>query len=532
MDRRLIQTAVFGRPDSDEPALCPETVEELEVFRRDHTGETIWCGTMFEGGCGRQLMTRSCTDKICHFAHYRSADTSHTCGRKDRGRDSADHLFAKAHLKSWLRTQGIAAELTLPEPMGSGVMVCLADGRALLLHLDRNQPVAWDSGTWETILGPGVRDSGALTRRGYLHRVRFDDRPGGGRNMQFGTEIYGRGTDSWENLEDIALTADGLVSKTVPTVAPALATVQQPVNTSVEREIVTIAPRTAHNPRRADPVQEVLRHLDIEHGSPRNIRASAVAIRHLLESETSLAPDDTNRLRFALRRCERRLEEHAQLWQEVVQQLKEDPTEELYHKAIGLMKDNPDAAQEDKEVVAALTTRMQQAQTERQAAEIRARQELREAAQRQREIRRRTLEQARAEEAAVAERTSAEAKERALHQERVEKARKLAPAVRGALKKAAREARTTTWPELQRKTGMRQLGQLNHKDKLEVLVLVETDTAPEEPLWSTLLAAADDSASLRLYRDISQLLHRPLPPGDADLVKQIAAARGQLHRQR
>ncbi|MBF6048001.1 hypothetical protein GO001_22750 [Streptomyces sp. NRRL B-1677] len=494
MDRRLIQTAVFGSPDSDEPALCPETVEELEVFRREHAGDTIWCGTKFEGGCGRQLMTRSYTDKICHFAHYRSDGTSYTCGRKDRGKDSADHLFAKAHLASWLRTQGIAAEFTFPEPMGSAVMVCLADGRTLLVHLDRNQPVTWDPNTWETILGPGVRDPYALTQRGYLHRVRFDDRPGGGRTMQFGTEIYGRGTDRWDSLDDIALTSDGLVSKTVPTVVRAPATAQQSVSTSTEREIVTIIPHTAHNPRRADPVQEVLRHLDIDHGSPRDIRASATAIQRLLES--NLAPDDANRLRFALRRCERRLEEHAQLRRKVVQQLKENPTEALYYEAVGLMKNDPDVSQEQKDVVDALTARMQQARVEKRAAEKRARAERREAQEREREVRRRALEREWAEKATAVERALAEARERAVQQARVEKVEKLAPAVRGALKKAARESRTTTWPELQEKTGMRQLGRLDHRDKVELLALVEADTAPEEPLWSTLLAAADDSASL------------------------------------
>jgi hypothetical protein len=58
MDRRLIRTAVFGSSDSDEPALCPETAEELDAFRREYENVTIWCGTMFEGGCGRRLMTR------------------------------------------------------------------------------------------------------------------------------------------------------------------------------------------------------------------------------------------------------------------------------------------------------------------------------------------------------------------------------------------------------------------------------------------------------------------------------------------
>ncbi|PBC80225.1 hypothetical protein SAMN05428945_5315 [Streptomyces sp. 2224.1] len=41
--------------------------------------------------------------------------------------------------------------------------------------------------------------------------------------------------------------------------------------------------------------------------------------------------------------------------------------------------------------------------------------------------------------------------------------------VRGALKKAAREPRTTTWPEIQQKTGLHQLGRLDHQDKVELL---------------------------------------------------------------
>ncbi|KAB2977488.1 hypothetical protein F8R89_01240 [Streptomyces sp. SS1-1] len=60
----------------------------------------------------------------------------------------------------------------------------------------------------------------------------------------------------------------------------------------------------------------------------------------------------------------------------------------------------------------------------------------------------------------------------------MEKAQKLAPAVRGALKKAAREQRTTTWSEIQQKTGLHQLGRLDHEDKVELLSLVESEHRP------------------------------------------------------
>jgi hypothetical protein len=348
--------------------------------------------------------------------------------------------------------------------------------------------------------------------------------------MQFGTEIHGQGTDRWDSFDDIVLTPEGLVSKTVPNAVLALATAQQSASGPTEREIVTVIPHRAHISRRANPVQEVLRHLDVDHGSPKNIRASVTAVQQLLER--NLAPDDTNRLRLALRKCERRLEEHARHRRKVVQQLEEKPTKALYYKAVGLIKDDPDVSQEEKDVVAAFAARMQQARVQERAARKRARQEGREAEEREREVRRRALERERAEEAAARERALAKARERFVQRARVEKVEKLAPAVRGALKKAARESRTTTWPELQEKTGMRQLGYLDHADKVELLALVEANTAPEEPLWSTLLTAVDDSDSLRLHRDISRLLGRPLPLSDADLVNQLATEQSQLHRQR
>lgn len=144
MDRRLIQTAVFGSSDSDEPALCPETVDELDAFRLEHENTTIWCGTHFEGGCGRRLTTRRCTDKICHFAHYGTDGSGQPCTRTAKGKDSANHLFAKAHLAAWLRAHNHTAEFTYPEPLGSAVQARLDDGRTFLVRLDRSRPVAWD----------------------------------------------------------------------------------------------------------------------------------------------------------------------------------------------------------------------------------------------------------------------------------------------------------------------------------------------------------------------------------------------------
>jgi len=132
-----------------------------------------------EGGCGRRPTTRPCTDKIWHLAYSASNGSVERCGRKAKGKDSAHHLFAKAHLAAWLHTQGLTAEFSYPEPLGSAVLVCLEDGRVLLAHLDRNRPVSRDDSSWEVILGPGVRIApDILEQRGYVQRIRFEDRPG------------------------------------------------------------------------------------------------------------------------------------------------------------------------------------------------------------------------------------------------------------------------------------------------------------------------------------------------------------------
>ncbi|MFD3843446.1 hypothetical protein ACFWWC_45660 [Streptomyces sp. NPDC058642] len=526
MDRRLIRTAVFGSPDSDEPALCPETADELDAFRREYENATIWCGTMFEGGCGRQLMTRRCTDKVCHFAHYGSGGDGHQCGRKERGKDSADHLFAKAHLASWLRAQGIAAEFSYPEPLGSAVVVRLEDGRSLLVHLDRNRPVVWESDAWEIILGPGVRITpGRLAQRGYIHRIRFDDRPGGGRTMQFGTEIPGEGS-RWDSLSEAVLTSEGLLTETKPAATPVPAAVAQPTHAPVQRAIVTVAPSASRTAtRQGDPVQQALRHLDVAlRDYPGRILTAVEAIRRLLETEQR--PEDVARLSLALGRGERWLEERARLRRTVVKRLEQQPTRQLYLQAAGLVRDR-DASAWERAVVADVELRLQMERAARERAVV----EQREAEERELAERRKALARERAERREAEELERVEARKRQVHQARIETVTNLALAVRGALKKAAREQRTTTWSEIQQKTGLRQMDRLDYQDKVELLVLVDKDTVSEEPLWSALLAAAGDGAALRLYREVSDRLSRPLPVDDPDLISQIAQECTQLHRQ-
>ncbi|MFZ3492272.1 hypothetical protein ACODT5_03345 [Streptomyces sp. 5.8] len=515
--------------------MCPETVEELDAFRLEHADDTIWCGTKFEGGCGRRLTTRRYTEKICHFAHYGTDGTGEQCARTAKGKDSANHLFAKAHLASWLRTQGVTAEFVYLEPLGSAVRAELDDGRTFLVHLDRNRPVVWDDDSWELVLGPGVPVvTDILKRRGYVHRIRFEDRPGGGRLMRFGTELPGQGT-TWENLDAVTLTSQGVNTVIRPAAVrvplaelPRQATADQRTSASVARTQLLAVTAARQN----DPVKRALLHLDRAlRDQQEQIPVAINAIRQLLE--TTQTPENVGRLRIALSRVHAWTDQRARHRKEVVGQLKERAAYGLLLEATELLKDR-DATAEERETVRLAWQRYD----EEQAANQRAQAEKREARQRQREAERQQREaeqrqreverHARAEHAVNERRRLTEAAER---QAQADMVAYLAPFLFGALKKAAREGRTTTWEEVGEKTGQRQLGRLSHQDRLDLLKAIEKKTLPGKPLWSAVLSAAGTSDALRLHRGISDLLQRSVPDNDSDLLTQLTADCAQLRRQ-
>ncbi|MGJ0152195.1 hypothetical protein ACR3S4_02355 [Streptomyces sp. CH8.1] len=148
----------------------------------------------------------------------------------------------------------------------------------------------------------------------------------------------------------------------------------------------------------------------------------------------------------------------------------------------------------------------------------------REAERHQQEAERRSQ----AEQALADRRRQAEAAESQAH---AEKLAYLALFVSGALKKAAREGRTTTWEEIAEKTGQRQLARLTHQDKLSLLETIEKNTLPGSPLRSAVLAAAGIGEALHLHREVSQLLQRDVPDEDSDLVLHLRADCVRLQRQ-
>ncbi|MCX4688605.1 hypothetical protein OG401_30640 [Kitasatospora purpeofusca] len=105
----------------------------------------------------------------------------------------------------------------------------------------------------------------------------------------------------------------------------------------------------------------------------------------------------------------------------------------------------------------------------------------------------------------------------------------VANAVRGALKKSAREQRTTSWGALHERTGHKLLPTLSHLQRTQVLALVDQSTAAGEPLLSVLVADGQGD-SLQLLRDVAQRLGRAVPAEDPALLAHLASEIADLHR--
>ncbi|MEV7123786.1 hypothetical protein [Kitasatospora griseola] len=535
MDRRLIQTAVVGSPDSDEPAICPEDPKELDLFRLENTGTTWWCGVNLPGGCGRQLMTRRCDDKICHFAHYRSAGDEHgiQCGRLARGKDGADHLFMKADLAAWLKAQDIAVTFDFPEPRGSAIISDLADGRRLLVHLDRTQSVNWDDDqVTEFLLGTGVLiPTDRLAARGYVHRIRYESERDGRRPLIIGTQRPDR-TD-WSDLRTLILTPQGFAPAARPETSQAeqsATEVPVPLQRTAERRSIVTVTRSdtaaASAARNHEAAQAAIRNLNW--AGPERLRATLTTIEELLTHDQSL--EDRRNLTEALAAGRRRLTLQTRRRAEVMIQLRRaEPgtlSRQLLEEAQQLTSD-PGAPEEDRALVAELTAQYRAEAEKRLAAarqqRILAEHQQQEALQRQRAELRQHQQQVRAELEAAQQRKGAApaAPRRRETQKATAEYAELAKPLLGALKKAGREGATRTWGSLADRTGIKRLRQLGHLAKIEVLVIAESGTPADRPLWSVVLAAAGGQDALAIHRAVCERLGRPLPDSDEALCTRL-----------
>jgi len=106
--------------------------------------------------------------------------------------------------------------------------------------------------------------------------------------------------------------------------------------------------------------------------------------------------------------------------------------------------------------------------------------------------------------------------------------REAAAAVRGALKKTARERSTSSWPRLHQQLGNALPHRLTAGDRIEILIPVDRTNPADQPLLASLLADGDpDSASV--FRTVSAALGRQTPSDDAELQALITTEVGRLH---
>ncbi|WP_101256179.1 hypothetical protein [Streptomyces barkulensis] len=223
IDTRLIQTAVIGGPDSDQPVILPEQPHNLDEFLRRFGRRDFWCGTLL-GGCGEPLRAMRCVTRVCHFAHEPNPGRGE-CHRTTHSADSADHLFIKDHVTRWLAAQGYAAQGELRSHghcHGDAVEFRLRRTQTHLrfeLHPEsypgwlkvaeslsaRESRIEWVFGREEDAL---TRDM--VARRGYALCVRCETEDNDRRAL-IGTVADGRRT-VWEPLEECRMTASGLVT--------------------------------------------------------------------------------------------------------------------------------------------------------------------------------------------------------------------------------------------------------------------------------------------------------------------------------
>ncbi|MET7972444.1 hypothetical protein ABZW44_05020 [Streptomyces mirabilis] len=222
IDTRLIQTAVIGGRDSDQPVILPEQPHNLDEFLRQFGRDDFWCGTLL-GGCGEPLRPKRYVTRVCHFAH--EADPGRgECHRTTNSADGADHLFVKAHVTRWLAGQGHAAQGELRSfghCHGDAVDFRLRRTKTHLrfeLHPEdyRSWRKAADSlgakeGRIEWVFGRDealARDM--VARRGYALLVRCETE-GNDRRVSIGTVTDGKRTP-WAPLEHCQMTESGLVT--------------------------------------------------------------------------------------------------------------------------------------------------------------------------------------------------------------------------------------------------------------------------------------------------------------------------------
>ncbi|MFD5491406.1 competence protein CoiA family protein [Streptomyces sp. NPDC127091] len=219
-DTRKVQTAVTGRPGSDQPVFLPFDHDDFDGFMQGRSRDDFYCGALL-GGCGKKLTAKRYLHKKCHFAHRPPVH----CRRARTGEDSADHLYIGQTLRRWLQQQGHRdagiAYLDLGSGPGGAVEVRFGQGRRLIrVQLSRVAVPAWEADRarlsdththvqWAYGPHSGL---GHVEAEASGHAVRFTCRTeSGSRVVYVGTQTPDR-TVEWTTLGSCRLTDEGIVT--------------------------------------------------------------------------------------------------------------------------------------------------------------------------------------------------------------------------------------------------------------------------------------------------------------------------------
>ncbi|MEV5620368.1 hypothetical protein [Streptomyces bacillaris] len=488
-DARLVQTAVLDNADSEEPVECPTQPQELLLFRSDHLERTFWCGTWL-GGCGGELTTRLCEDKVCHFAHKADPEgLDSPCRRKSSrtaGTGSADHLYIKAALTELMASQNTPGTTLIPQdPSGRirlGAQVTAEPGGCLPLHfiLDETALPALDQSTAGMVFGENVEPPPRiLHEHGFVHRVRCVS-DGAHRRTQIGTQGPDGSTD-WRDLtaDHVRLTEHGLSTEASAEIHR-LRTHTVPIGSRPPRPPAAQdvparpAPPVTEPPPEPDrgELARALRAALAENAGVTQLQRHFDRMEHVVHSGATL--EETELLRQA----------HAELMR--------------LRRGVG---------------ASAASAPPAPAPRKREAAKLSP-------------LLSRPLARPRAVRPAKPSTLPVPGKEAGLSPHVLNAA---AVAVRGALKKTAREQRTTSWTKLKEQLGSA-LPSMTADDRTKVLILVDQASASaNQPLLSVLMAAGSPALA-RSYRQVALGLGLTLPDDDEALADIIEADTEHAHR--
>lgn len=252
-DTRKVQTAVTGRPGSDQPVFLPFDHDDFDGFMRGRSRDDFYCGILL-GGCGKKLTAKRYLHKKCHFAHRPPVH----CRRTQTGEDSADHLYIGQALQRWLHRQGHQkVDVSYPD-LGSGpggaVEVRFGSGTRLIrVQMDRMSFNQWEAVRAQFADG-NVRAQWAYgPNSGIAHNevkaqgraLRFTCRTEGGtRKVYVGTQQPDHRVEL-TTLDECHLTDDGIITPQVTSEPPVSVTADAGADTTTQLAFPIVPGRLA-----------------------------------------------------------------------------------------------------------------------------------------------------------------------------------------------------------------------------------------------------------------------------------------------